>query len=80
MIPYHEDCYAKDLKGVKTLFLNNQPINGFSGNVLAFFAIIVLIVSLFMKDNTMLFLAVFMVFPILYRLYSYIVYERHIEK
>ena len=80
MIPYHEDCYAKDLKGVKTLFLNNQPVNGFSGNILAFFALIVLIVSFFMKEETMIFLAVFMVFPILYRLYSYIVYERHIEK
>ena len=80
MIPYHEDCYAKDLKGVKTLFLNNQPVNGFSGNILAFFALIVLIVSFFMKEETMIFLAVFMVFPILYRLYSYIVYERHIER
>jgi len=80
VIPYHEDCYAKDLKGVKTLFLNNQPVNGFSGNILAFFALIVLIVSFFMKEETMIFLAVFMVFPILYRLYSYIVYERHIER
>lgn len=80
VIPYHEDCYAKDLKGVKTLFLNNQPINGFSGNVLAFFALILFIVSFFIKDDTMVFLAIFMTFPILYRLYSFIVYERHIEK
>lgn len=80
MIPYHEDCYAKDLKGAKTLFLNNQPVNGFSGNLLAFFALIVLIVSLFIKEDMMIFLTIFMVFPILYRVYSYIVYERHIEK
>jgi hypothetical protein len=80
VIPYHEDCYAKDLKGVKTLFLNNQPVNGFSGNLLAFFALLVLIVSLFIKEDTMIFLTIFMVFPILYRLYSYLVYERHIEK
>lgn len=80
VIPYHEDCYAKDLKGVKTLFLNNQPINGFSGNVLVFFALILFIVSFFIKDDTMVFLAIFMTFPILYRLYSFIVYERHIEK
>lgn len=80
VIPYHEDCYAKDLKGVKTLFLNNQPINGFSGNILAFFALIILVVSFFLKEDTMIFLAIFMVFPILYRLYSFVVYERHIEK
>jgi len=80
VIPYHEDCYAKDLKGIKTLFLNNQPVNGFSGNLLAFFALIVLIISLFIKEDTMIFLTIFMVFPILYRLYSYLVYERHIEK
>ena len=80
VIPYHEDCYANDLKGAKTLFLNNQPINGFSGNFLAFLAIIICIVSFFIEDETMIFLLILSLVPIIYRLYSFVIYKRHLEK
>ncbi|WP_088073044.1 hypothetical protein [Gottfriedia luciferensis] len=80
VVPYHEDCYAKDLKGAKTFFLSNQPINGFSGNFLSFLAILICISTFFINDETMIYLFFFTLFPIIYRLYSYFIYERHLEK
>ncbi|SFC34658.1 hypothetical protein SAMN02799633_00529 [Bacillus sp. UNCCL81] len=80
VVPYHEDCYAKDLKGAKTLFLNNQPINGFSGNFLTLLAFAVFIASFFIDDNSMIYLSVLALIAILYRLYSFFIFERHLEK
>lgn len=33
--PYHANCYARNIRGIKTMFLGNYPINGFSGTVSA---------------------------------------------
>jgi hypothetical protein len=41
VVPYHEDCYAKDLKGLLTFFVSNNPINGISGNITAVLSIII---------------------------------------
>jgi len=78
VVPYHTDCYAKDLKGFKTLFLENQPINGFSGNVITIFAILLCIACLFYEP--MKYLSIIAIIQIIYRFYSYFVYERYIEK
>ncbi|MEH7452566.1 hypothetical protein [Gottfriedia acidiceleris] len=80
VVPYHEDCYAKDLKGAKTLFLNNQPINGFSGNFITLLALFVIIALFFIKDETMTYVRVISTIPIIYRVYSYIALERYLEK
>ncbi|MBP0726420.1 hypothetical protein J5Y03_14765 [Bacillus sp. RG28] len=78
VVPYHENCYAKDLKGVKTLFLDNQPINGFSGNFVTLLAILFCIGCFFYEP--MKYLSIIAIIQIIYRLYSYFVFERHIEK
>ncbi|MFD4706696.1 hypothetical protein ACFWM3_17765 [Gottfriedia sp. NPDC058432] len=80
VVPYHEDCYAKDLKGVKTLFLNNQPINGFSGNFLSFLAFAICIATFFIDDHSMIYLLILALIAIMYRLYSFFIFERHLEK
>ena len=80
VIPYHEDCYAKDLKGAKTIFLDNQPLNGFSGNFLFFLSIILAFVWLLIADPPLKWLSLVAIIPIGYRLYSYLTYERHIER
>ncbi|PFH82558.1 hypothetical protein [Bacillus sp. AFS088145] len=80
VVPYHEDCYARDIKGAMTLFVNNQPINGFSGNFLTFLAIIIFFVSLFVKNDMMFIITIMSGINILYRFYSYFVYERYLEK
>jgi hypothetical protein len=80
VFPYHEDCYAKNIKGAATVLLNNQPLNGFSGNFLAIVGFILLIVSLFVKDDLMILVSIISTIPIIYRAYSYFVFERHLEK
>ncbi|MCT8136732.1 hypothetical protein H1D32_02570 [Anaerobacillus sp. CMMVII] len=78
VVPYHDNCYSKDLKGAKTLFLDNQPLNGFSGNFIFIISIIMAILwFLFADAKIYSFLAIL---PIGYRLYSYFMYERHTEK
>ncbi|CQR45818.1 hypothetical protein BN1058_00056 [Paraliobacillus sp. PM-2] len=80
VVPYHEECYAKDLKGAKTFFLDNQPLNGFSGNLFFLFSIILAIIWCFIAEPSLKWLSLFAITPIGYRLYSYLIYERHIEK
>ncbi|MYL32065.1 hypothetical protein GLW08_04750 [Pontibacillus yanchengensis] len=80
VVPYHEACYAKDLKGAKTFFLDNQPINGFSGNVGIFFVMILAFFWLLFADGASKAASLLALIPIGYRLYSYLTYERHVEK
>lgn len=80
VVPYHEDCFANDLKGAKTLFVDNQPINGFSGNSTFLLCFILAFILLFFVDGPMKWLSILMIIPIIYRIYSYLKYERHLEK
>lgn len=80
VVPYHEECYAKDLKGAKTIFLDNQPLNGFSGNLFFFLSIILAIVWSLIAENELKWLSLLALIPVGYRLYSYFIYERNIEK
>lgn len=80
VVSYHEECYAKDLKGVKKFFLDNQPINGFSGNIGVIFITILSIIWLLIAEGGSKFIALLGFMPRIYRLYSYVTIERHIEK
>lgn len=76
--PYHEECYAKDLKGVNTLFVNNQPINGLSGNFIAITSFIFALILLFIAEGVEKWASIVLLIPIAYRLFSYLYYERHL--
>ncbi|WP_407270210.1 hypothetical protein [Radiobacillus sp. PE A8.2] len=78
--PYHTACYAEDLKGAKTLFLSNEPINGFAGNFVTIVALLAFIVILLIYDSPFKWLSAAALIVVGYRIYSYIVFERHIEK
>lgn len=80
VVPYHEDCYAKDLKGAKTIFLDNQPLNGLSGNLVIFISMILAIVWFLITKNPLKWLSLIAIIPIGYRFCSYFFYERHIER
>ncbi|TCT24650.1 hypothetical protein EDD68_105107 [Melghiribacillus thermohalophilus] len=80
VVPYHNDCYAKDLKSAKTFFLDNQPINGTSGNFLGIISVFFILFFLLIVDGLEQIVAFAFVIPLLYRVYSYVVYERHLEK
>ncbi|WP_108671864.1 hypothetical protein [Peribacillus acanthi] len=80
VVPYHEECYAKDLKGVKTFLVSNQPLNGFSGNFTAIVALLFMLGMLVFAEESLKWMSFLAIIPIIYRLYSYIVYERHLDK
>ncbi len=80
VVPYHESCYAKDIKSVKTIFLDNQPLNGFSGNLVFFFSIILAVAWALISESPLKWISLLAIIPISYRLYSYLFYERHIER
>ncbi|KGP72864.1 hypothetical protein [Pontibacillus yanchengensis] len=80
VVPYHEACYAKDLKGAKTFFLDNQPLNGFSGNITFIFAIIIGLLWLLIADGGSKAASLLALIPIGFRIYAYLTYERHVEK
>ncbi|CEG27173.1 hypothetical protein [Bacillus sp. B-jedd] len=75
VVPYHESCYAKDLKGAKTFFLDNQPLNGFSGNLIFILSIIIAFLWLLFADSK--WYSIIALLPIGYRIYSYFIYEIH---
>lgn len=81
--PFHSPCYAKTLKGFRTIFTYNYPINGFSGN----FAAVVGVVFgfyfapyLFTKGIVVgaLWLILAFLAPVA-RVYSWWRYERHLS-
>lgn len=77
IVAYHVDCYAKDLKGFRGIFLNNQLINGFSGN---FVFISAVLVSIGFAFGSMKWVSIVALLPVLYRIYSYYWFERTLEK
>ena len=77
IVAYHEDCYAKDLKGFRGIFLNNQILNGFSGNFLFITAVLV---SIGFAFGSMKWVSIVALLPVLYRIYSYYRFERRLEK
>lgn len=76
VVPYHNECYAQDLKSAKTVFLENQPINGTSGNFVAASSVFFMILTLLLFDGSQRFISILFLIPLLYRIYSYVVYER----
>jgi hypothetical protein len=80
VVPYHSECYARDLKGARSFFLDNQPLNGFSGNFGFILVTIIAIGWLFFAENPSKWFSLFAIIPIGYRLYSYLIYERYTEK
>ncbi|WP_349408523.1 hypothetical protein [Pseudalkalibacillus sp. SCS-8] len=75
---YHDKCYSKSLKGCQTLFVGNEPINGFSGNVKAIAAFVVAIILFFINGPFFLLGLVILIVPLI-RLYAWISIERHLE-
>lgn len=78
--PYHEDCYARGLKGMKTLILSNKPINGFAGNFSTFMFILLGLGLVIFADGSAKYASIVTLFPIGYRVFSYLTYERHLKK
>ncbi|HLR70624.1 MAG TPA: hypothetical protein VK085_04245 [Pseudogracilibacillus sp.] len=79
IIPLHEECYAHGLKGVKSLYLKNKPVNGFSGNASAFMFAVLGLSFLIFGEGDLKYVAIFTLIPLSIRLFSYLKFERHLD-
>ncbi|MEH7380916.1 hypothetical protein V7138_10585 [Bacillus sp. JJ1533] len=75
---YHDHCYSKSLKGWETVFVGNEPINGTSGNIKAFFGLIVAMI-LFLVGGPYAFLGAIVLYLPIMRWYAWYSIERHVE-
>lgn len=77
-VAYHRACYAEVLKGLKTFFVDNVPINGAAATLTSFFSVIIW--ALFMltsMEYKILWTILFLTLPI-YRLLAWYLFERHV--
>ncbi|MEH7238022.1 hypothetical protein [Bacillus sp. JJ1562] len=75
---YHDHCYSKSLKGWETVFVGNEPINGFSGNFKAGISL-VLAMILFLVNGPYVFLGIVILYLPLMRLFAWYSIERYLE-
>src|SRR5690625_680221 len=79
VLPFHSQCYATNLKGANTLVVSNQPLNGFASNFRTIaFSLFAILWAIFAEQS--LKWISFVAMPlVIYRLYSYVRYERHVK-
>jgi hypothetical protein len=80
VVPFHEGCYGNNIKGAKTLFISNEPINGFAGSLFNIVSLILAVLWGIFAEGSMKLAAFIVLVPVAYRLFSYFKYERHLEK
>lgn len=80
ILPFHSSCYSKSVKGIRTLFLNNTPINGFASTIGTAFAFLIGLNGLiFVPETGFKLLGIFLIIvPLGLRLYSWFKYERYL--
>jgi len=78
IIPYHSECYVQGLKGVKTFFLANHPVNSASGTYSAVVSVLATIFIMVMIPTGIKPFAIVLLIPLFARLFSYYSYERHL--
>ena len=77
IVAYHENCYVKDLKGFRGLFLHNQTLNGFSGN---FMFVMAILVGIGFAFGSMKWVSIIALIPIVFRFFSFYLIERRLGK
>lgn len=76
IVPYHDECFSKELRELSGMFVGNAPINGIMGNVSAILAAIIGIVVLFIDE--LRYISVVSLLFLCMRFYSWFQYERHL--
>lgn len=79
VLPYHSHCYATDLKGANSIILNNKPLNGFASNFKVISISIIAVLWAIFADQSIKWVSFVAIPVIIYRLYSYLKFERHVS-
>ncbi|MDF2557114.1 MAG: hypothetical protein K0R71_942 [Bacillales bacterium] len=78
--PYHDECFSKENKGFSGIFLSDTVINGFGFSFMAIVSFILSITLFITSEQNQKWLALFLLIVPIYRLVSYLLFERHLEK
>ena len=78
MMPFHTDCFSRELKKTTALILANEPINGVLGTFGAIVSGLGSLGFLFFADGLMKWFALPLVIPTIYRIMVFVLYERHL--
>lgn len=78
--PYHEDCYARELRKYEAFFFNGLPINGNIWTLHAFLGAPIAFIILISASGGLKWLALVVAYPTIYRVLTYIFYERHLRE
>ncbi|UOQ45170.1 hypothetical protein MUN89_04240 [Halobacillus salinarum] len=79
MVPYHKECFAKELRGPAVLFINNQPINSWVGNLLTLLGLLLFAGVLLFVEGLAKWLSLLFLLPVIYRLLAYYLFERRLS-
>ncbi len=79
VFPYHSDCYVTDLKGPQTIILGKGTLNGFANNFKVISISIIAIFWAILADPSIKWTSFVAIPFIIYRLYAYIAFERHVK-
>lgn len=78
LVCYHDACFSKSIKGFKTLFVSNSPINGVAGTTYSIFLFLVAVLF-FIFSPIYNILAILMLIVPTYRVLAWFMYERYLE-
>lgn len=78
LLPFHEHCYAKELKKYIWIRLPSIPINGNAWTANAFFGGLFGILMLLFAEGDMKWFGLLLIYPTIFRTLSYVLYERHL--
>lgn len=80
LTPYHEKCYAKEMKTVNSIFLAKKPLNSsFATYTMLIFAPILLVLACFMSSSERFIIIAAVVIGLGTRAYSWLKYERYLK-
>lgn len=79
--PYHEYCYGHDVRGTKSIFLANHPLNGTSGTVSYLLIFLLTLLLFFYTESFIKYIVLaYLILETSFRIYAYIVYIRKFNR
>lgn len=79
LVPYCKDCYVDQIKGMSSLIVSNTPVNGTYSNFFSVVGLIALIPIMFISDSIKYVFIIGIIIFLLYRVFSYLWFERHLN-
>lgn len=78
--PYHYFCYGKDVRGSRSVFFTNHPLNGLSGTISYLLTFLMTVALFLFTEGFIKYIAlVYLITETSLRIYAYYTYSRHLK-